>query len=246
MVGLVIFILLGIPLGTWVYLQLKSSVADATVLEKSEYVYHGFYGNWKQYFRVKVKYSPSDTGAPELATVDVDEGTWDQSKAGTHVQIAYVPIALLRQIPMYHTRRLAEPLPPASSLPDAQRSASAMIKNVQHFNNVIMDSRSRSMKAWQPYDVVELSFIPEGRDEAVTAVDSVDSGKVPGFTAGKRVTIDYSLRSPRAAKIAGASREHEWKNEFEILVFPAIAALVLLFFFVQNVWKSRRAGNLAS
>ena len=84
------------------------------------------------------------------------------------------------------------------------------------------------MDAWQAFDVVELSFLPEGRREAVTSVDSVDAGSVSNLAVGTPVTVGYSQRRPRAAKIVGASREHEWKNNVEVFGVPGVAVLVLL------------------
>jgi hypothetical protein len=240
-IGLVMFILLGIPLGTWIYVRLDRSLATATVLEKNEEVYYGYAGRWKQYFRLRVRYSPSDTQAAEQATIEVDEGTWEQSHAGSPVEISYVPVAALRHIPMYYTKGLAEPVLPGSPDPDLERSATAVIKNIHHITKVGGTSRSRGMDAWQAFDVVELSFLPEGRHEAVTSVDSVDAGSVSNLAVGAPVAVTYSPRRPRAAKIAGASREHEWKNNVEVFALPAAAALLLLMLFARN----RRMGRIA-
>jgi hypothetical protein len=238
-VGLVMFTLLGIPLGTWLYVELNLSRADATVLEKSEEVYHAYGGRWRQYLRLRVRYSPSDTQVAERATIEVDEGTWDQSHKESAVQISYVPVAALRQIPMYYTVGLAEPVRPLSPDPDIQQSASAVIRNIRHVTTVGGNSRSRAMAAWQPFDVVELSFLPEGRREAVTSVDSVDAGSVPNLAVGTPVTVAYSQRRPRAATIVGARRAHEWKNTVEVFGFPGVAALLLLALFAKGRHKNR-------
>jgi hypothetical protein len=238
-VGLVMFILLGIPLGTWLYVQLNLSRAQATVLEKSEAVYHGYGGSWKHYFRLRVRYSPIDTRRSEQATIDVDETTWEQSRTGSPVEISYVPVTTLRQIPIYHTTRLAEPLRPLSPDPDIQRSATALVRNIRHITKVGGNGRSRAMTAWQPFDVVELSFLPEGRREAVTSVDSVDAGSVSNLAVGTPVTVAYSQRHPRAARIVGASREHAWKNNLEVFAVPGVAALLLLLLAARGRWHPR-------
>ena len=46
-----------------------------------------------------------------------------------YCRTTYVPVAALRHIPMYYSKRLAEPLPHAL---DAQRPASAVVKSIHH------------------------------------------------------------------------------------------------------------------
>ena len=95
------------------------------------------------------------------------------------------------------------------------------------------------MDAWQAFDVVELSFLPEGRREAVVSVDSVDAGSVSNLAVGTPVAVAYSQRRPRAATIVGARREHEWKNNVEVFGFPVVAALLLLVLLARGRRKNR-------
>ena len=105
LMGLILF---GIPLGTWAYVWLIPSRVEGTVQSKMEQV--GKHGRgWTVYLWITVKYSPNPSRGYELATITVDEGTWDQCRAGSRVEIAYFPVAVLRQIPMIYTKRLAQP-----------------------------------------------------------------------------------------------------------------------------------------
>ena len=74
--------------------------------------------------------------------------------------------------------------------------------------------------------MIELNFVPEGRAEAVTAVDSVDAGSIPNLAIGSQITIEYSAARPRAAKVDGGTRACEWKNNLE--VFGPVAAFACL------------------
>jgi hypothetical protein len=237
--GVVTIVLLGIPLATWIYVLLNVTRTEATVLEKSEQVYHGYSGNWKLYHRLKVQYQPADTRIRETATIDVDESTWDQSRPGSRVEISYVPAAILRQIPMLYTKALAAPLPQSSQPPDERRKSNAIIRNVTHVARVADSSRSHGVPAWQPFEVVELSFVPDGRNDSVTAVDSVDADSVPNLVIGNQVAVEYSTVHPRAAKIAGGTRTCEWKNNLEVYGPIAVFGCVMVVLTTQRRRKSR-------
>jgi hypothetical protein len=238
-VSVVTIVLLGIPLATWIYVKLNVTQTEARVLEKSDHVYHGYSGNWKLYLRLKVQYQPTDTRIAETATIDVDEGTWDQSKPGSKVEISYVPTAVLRQIPMLYTKALAAPLRHASQMPDEQRKSNAIIRNVTHVARVADSSRSHGVPAWQPFDVVELSFVPEGRNETATAVDSVDAESVPNLVVGNQIVVEYSTAHPHAAKIGGGTRNCEWKNNLEIYGPIAVFGCLMVVLTTQRRRKSR-------
>jgi hypothetical protein len=95
----------------------------------------------------------------------------------------------------------------------------------------------------QPYDVVQFTFVPEGRNEAVVVIDSVDAGSMSNLAAGEPIAINYFTGRPFAAMIAGGTRNYKWKNHgdhgaFQIVV---IGLLILLFFFVVYRLKLRRA-----
>jgi hypothetical protein len=234
-VGLVL-IVLGIPLATWSYLHLTPARTSATVIDKTQSVVHKTGGSWKLYLQLNVLYLPADARFPELATIDADEATWDQANPGTRVEVAYVPVLSLRQFPLLSTTRLAAPLPPLRRGPDEQRRAKAVVRNISHILQVGGSTRSRGMPAWQPFDVIEFEFVPEGRTEPVRAADSVDADSIPGLAQDKPVDIAYSTAHPHEARITVGTQRHEWKNNIE--VFAPLGLIVAIFVF----FRLRRTG----
>ena len=65
-----------------------------------------------------------------------------------------------------------------------------------------MSGRSTgSVDAPQPWNIVELRFLPAGRTKPVTAVDSVDAGWVAGRERGARLTVTYNAAHPRVKAV---------------------------------------------
>ena len=76
-------------------------------------------------------------------------------------------------------------------------------------------SGESSIDAPQPWDVVELHFVPEGRDQPVVAVDGVDVGSVPGLAVGARFPVSYNANDPRDARLSGA-RTYKWREWMQL------------------------------
>lgn len=88
-----------------------------------------------------------------------------------------------------------------------------------------------SIDAPQPWQLVELHFVPEGRDQPVKALDGVDAGSVSGLRRGARVPIAYSRHSPRDVRLAG-TRTYRWREwqalgEFLLWILVVVGALML-------------------
>lgn len=236
-------ILVGIPLCTWVYVELNVSRASASVLEKRQEIISLGCGRWQQSLQLRVSYLPSGTPGVEEAWIKVDEVTWVRSQTGSKVEVSYVPVTALRQIPIYYTKGLAEALPPAQDVP---RSARAAVTKIHHITQVSGIGRRHGcawVDAWQPFDMVELTYIPEGKNETVTALDSMDSGSTLILAVGKPVTVNYSSGHPLAAKIAGASREHIWKNRVQQAAVYSVPVGLLVIFLAWIRRKSRSAAS---
>src|SRR5579862_4537694 len=84
--GLVLFLLAGIPLCTWIYVELRLSRASATVIERRQDTFDRSCGSWHESLQLHVEYTPSDRWGPEQAWITVDEGTFVQSQAGSRVE----------------------------------------------------------------------------------------------------------------------------------------------------------------
>jgi hypothetical protein len=85
--------------------------------------------------------------------------------------------------------------------------------------------RGRRNIAAQPFDIVELNFIPQGMRDPVVAVDSVDDGSLPGLKQGDTVSISYEVGDPRQAQINGGTRGSGLAN---ILGYGVGIALLLV------------------
>lgn len=101
--------------------------------------------------------------------------------------------------------------------------------------------RTGHIDAPQPWQLVELQFVPEGRTEPVIAIDGVDLGSVRGLTVGARVPIRYRADAPREARLHGA-RTYRWREwlelgEYLLLLVATVAAIVLLGRLVSMLWR---------
>ena len=85
------------------------------------------------------------------------------------------------------------------------------------------NSTRRAVRLLQPYELVELRFVPAGQAGPVIAVAAVDAASVSGLAAGREVAITYAAGDPRGASIVGGRRTYAWKNALGL----AAAGLVL-------------------
>jgi hypothetical protein len=87
-----------------------------------------------------------------------------------------------------------------------------------------------TVRAPQPWNVVELRFIPQGRTKPVVAVDSVDVGSVAGLQIGARLPVSYNASNPRDARLNGARtwRWKEWRELAELAVWGLITVVGLM------------------
>lgn len=119
------------------------------------------------------------------------------------------------------------PTPWEPRLAEPTRTAEAEVRSVRDVTRAFLSSRTTgAIDAPQPWQLVELRFVPEGRDEAVTALDGVDEGSVVGLEVGARVPVTYSARTPRDARLAG-TRTYRWRE------WQALGEYVLL---IAAVW----------
>lgn len=102
----------------------------------------------------------------------------------------------------------------------------------------------------QQYEIVKISYVPEGRTEAVTAVASADLGSVR-LEKGGSVPIAYAPTAPRAVRILGASVSHIWRNAIGFVREMGLTLVILVAFFAAWAllgrlfrWGIRRRGEL--
>lgn len=127
---------------------------------------------------------------------------------------------------------------PAPAGPRA--TGSATVRNTREITRVWGGRRTQSEAAVQPYTIVELSFVPEGRTDPVVAVDMIDAGSVPELGENAVVPISYSVANPRWAQIAGANRTYYWKNLRTFGLIAVVVAAALLFSWLFRARSVRR------
>ncbi len=121
-------------------------------------------------------------------------------------------------------------------------TASADVQSVREETRSFISGQTDGfVPAPQPWNIVELRFVPEGRPKAVIAVDSVDVGSVAGLKVGARLPVSYNARNPRDARLAGGRtwRRKEWGElaEFLVSIVIVIAGFILLTKAVGAWWR---------
>ena len=133
--------------------------------------------------------------------------------------------------------------PPA---PGGPREATiATVRDMHRVDRVWGGRRTEAEDAVQPYDIVELEFVPSGASGPVVAVDLVDANSVPGLAKGARLPIHYSVEQHRWAQLDAAARTYPWKNmrSFGII---AVIGLVFVGGWILVRRRSRSAGKPSS
>jgi hypothetical protein len=137
---------------------------------------------------------------------------------------------------------LVYPTPWVRPLASPVLTTDAEVIRVREETRSFTSNRSTgSVPAPQPWNVVELRFVPQGRKKAVIAVDSVDAGSVAGLRTGARLPVSYSANNPRDARLAG-TRNWRWKEWMELVQWAFAAVVVFGGFWllgkaVKPLWR---------
>lgn len=111
------------------------------------------------------------------------------------------------------------------------RIASAKVKSAERIERLFSGSRTRGEIAAEPVKVVGAEFVPEGRSEAVLAVDLIDESSLV-VKPGDIVALEYESAAPRTAHLQRATRSFPRRNLAGIAVtFSIYVALLLGFLF---------------
>jgi hypothetical protein len=102
-------------------------------------------------------------------------------------------------------------------LSGATERATATIKATTRVTTVSLSSEGgeeSTINVLQPYDVVQLAFVPSGYRDMVIAVDAVDApgGQPSRFEAGAPIDVVYVPGDPRNARILDQTRTHYLKT----------------------------------
>lgn len=169
--------------------------------------------------------------------------------------LGYVPLGLLAVVGLayplvnsYQTWQAYENLSAATA------RGEATVRDVTRVTEVNLCPRGgeqcRTTLA-QPYDIVQVEFMPPGprEREAIIVVDAVDvaPGSPSRFATGAPVEILYPPDAPREARIVGEKRSHYWQTTVSIytdnaLVLAFALAVILLPSLLGRLWRRLRRG----
>jgi hypothetical protein len=108
--------------------------------------------------------------------------------------------------------------------------AQARVEDVSHIGTgrCFLCGRNQTAKLNQPYQVVTLSFTPNGAGWPVQTADAIDSGSVAALRQGAMIAVRYAPAIPRHARIEGARRTFETRNGRDAFLEALVAGAVLL------------------
>ncbi len=89
----------------------------------------------------------------------------------------------------------------------------------------VLDARDLT----QPYQSVELTFVPGPGRDSVRAVDAIDAGSGGALVTGASVAIRYDPARPRAAQLKQGTRTFRSRNRFDLwpeLVAPGVFSIL--------------------
>jgi hypothetical protein len=124
------------------------------------------------------------------------------------------------------------------------QSAHATVTHISTVNRILEGRRKRGITISQPYDIVQLSFIPQGRSEPVIAVDEIDHDSIPELSAGAVLPIQYQLDQPRTARILDGSRTFPEKARLSFAVNTGSMFLFLWLVYWLRGWIRAKATRM--
>ncbi|MEO7966815.1 MAG: hypothetical protein ABIT38_23185 [Gemmatimonadaceae bacterium] len=89
----------------------------------------------------------------------------------------------------------------------------------------VLDARDLT----QPYESVELTYIPGPGRDSVRAVDAIDAGSGGALVTGAPIAIHYDPARPRSAQLAHGTRTFRSRNRFDLwpeLVAPGVFSIL--------------------
>lgn len=145
--------------------------------------------------------------------------------------LRYAPIALLALAalgyPLLHARQVWRE---RSDLSGATQQAAATVVDVTRVTaiNLVPNDLHDPLglnhhQVRQPYDIVQVQFMPPGFPDTVLAVDAIDAGGAAGVAQGDRVDVVYVPDDPHGARIAGQARTHYWQTTLGVYTDDAVA-----------------------
>ena len=230
--------------GGSLYLDTAGIITPVKVVDKSDTISLGRNGSWRRSLSVQVEYQSPGENIPTPIGLRCDAATFDALRIGQTVEARVLDLGQVFKFARLKDRSTFSLIGDrfSRSPRGPWRESTAVISDVSHIAEY-SSRRSSSQLPW-PFDIVQLSFTPDGRNQPVVAVDVVESASAPGLVKGGTVRIVWPEDDPRSAKIKGARPGSPWANWFyglgEIL---AIGVAVIAFFAVIGLRRRRKRTN---
>jgi hypothetical protein len=127
--------------------------------------------------------------------------------------------------PLFFADRGPRPVPGVTAT--AIVGESTRVDKTPHWgtDSSILDGRDLT----QPYQSVELTFVPGPGRDSVRAVDAIDAGSAGALITGRSVAIRYDPAAPRDAQLAQGTRTFRSRNRFDLwpeMLAPGFFSLV--------------------
>ena len=126
------------------------------------------------------------------------------------------------------------------------QSARATVARISSVSRIFGGQHSRGIAISQPYDIVQLRFVPQGRSESVIGVDEIDHDSISELSPGDVLPIQYQSDQPRIMRILGGSRTFPEKSRLSFLVNTGSMFLFLWFFHWLRGWIRTKASGMLS
>lgn len=118
-----------------------------------------------------------------------------------------------------------------------QETAVATVRDVDRFTQVGGTDESEPEELIQPFDLVEVSFVPVDWGAPVLAADIVDADSL-SLEPGGTVTVHYLKENPRSIRLDGGTRTYAWKNvAWSVATAMAALFVLALFIFGRRFWR---------
>ena len=140
-------------------------------------------------------------------------------------------------VPLFFTDRGAPPVPAVATTAVVGETGRVDRTPRWSTQRSFLDARDLT----QPYQSVELTYVPGRGRDSVRAVDAVDAGSAGALKTGALVAIRYDPALPRTAQLATGTRTYRSRNRFDLwpeTLVPGMLGLLALL-----VTRKRRPGT---
>lgn len=115
-------------------------------------------------------------------------------------------------VPLFFADRAPRPVPANAAMAIVGETAQVDKTPRWGTDASVLDGR----RLTQPYESVELTYLPGPGRDSVRAVDAVDAGSAGALVTGASVAVRYDSANPREAQLAKGTRTFRSRNRFDL------------------------------